>query len=62
MGVSGDNAMTNELVLFIVTVVAGLSAAGVLSWMMRPRQRAVPSRRRAQGDDMFAYTMYDDPC
>ena len=55
--------MTNEVLMIVATVVAGLSAAGLIAWLMRPRQQAAISRkRRAQLEDMFAYTMYDDPC
>ncbi len=55
--------MTNEVVMIVATVVAGLSAAGLITWLMRPRQLpAIGRKRRAQFEDMFAYTMYDDPC
>jgi hypothetical protein len=55
--------MTNELMMIVATVVAGLSAAGLIAWLMRPRpQPAIASKRKTQFEDMFAYTMYDDPC
>jgi hypothetical protein len=51
--------MTATLILIIVTAVAGIAGAGFLD---RRRQRLVAAASRRTSDDMFAYTMYDDPC
>ena len=50
--------MTTALLIVIVATVAGLAGASLAGWRREPR---VASGRRT-GDDMFAYTMYDDPC
>jgi len=55
--------MTTELLFIIATVLTALVTAGLIAWLRRPRQRHVlTGARSAQFDDMFAYTMYDDPC
>ena len=55
--------MTTELLFIIATVLTGFVTAGLIAWLRRPRRRHVlAGARGAQFDDMFAYTMYDDPC
>jgi hypothetical protein len=53
--------MSQQLLLIAVAAVTALATAGLMSWSRRPR----PTRRRiaaAPQEDMFAYTMQDDPC
>ena len=50
--------MTMEMVLIALSAVAALAVGGLLA--IRPRHAT--ARRRSQPDDMFAYSMYDDPC
>ena len=51
--------MTTTVLLVIAAAVAGLVGARLLD---RRRERPVVVRSRRMPDDMFAYTMYDDPC
>jgi hypothetical protein len=51
--------MTATLLLIIVTAVAGIAGVGLLK--RRPQEQPAAAGRHS-GDDMFAYTMYDDPC
>jgi hypothetical protein len=51
--------MTTPILIMALIGVASLAAGGL--WAMRPRHRATV-RRRPASDDMFAYTMTDDPC
>jgi hypothetical protein len=50
--------MTTGVLLITLTAIAGLAATGL--WMIRPRPRAAIARPLPE--DIFAYTMYDDPC
>ena len=55
--------MTTELLFIIATVLTALVTAGLIAWLRRPRRRHVlAGTSSAQIEDMFAYTMYDDPC
>jgi hypothetical protein len=51
--------MTATLIIIIVTALAGFAGVGLLH---RRRQQPVAAANGRTPDDMFAYTMYDDPC
>jgi hypothetical protein len=50
--------MTTEILLVTLTAIAALTASAL--WLTRARPR--PALAFAQSEDMFAYTMQDDPC
>lgn len=50
--------MHTETVLIALSALAALALGGLLARRPRP----APARRRALPEDMFAYSMYDDPC
>jgi hypothetical protein len=55
--------MTTELLFIIATMLTAFVTAGLIAWLRRPRHRPVlTGAHGAPIDDMFAYTMYDDPC
>jgi hypothetical protein len=54
----GETRMTTETVLIALSAIAALAVGGLLA--IRPRPAT--ARRRPLPEDMFAYSMYDDPC
>lgn len=54
----GEARMHTETVLIALSALAALALGGLLARRPRP----APARRRALPEDMFAYSMYDDPC
>jgi len=51
--------MTTTLLTIIVAAVAGFAGASLAGGRRQPTVAASAPR---PVDDMFAYTMYDDPC